>query len=69
VDYKGFLVQSNLLNLQFMKIVEDKNNRKVPLIAIDPCLDKNSGTVLFPAKLEKANKMLQTAKLPPKKNR
>ncbi len=52
-----------------MKTIEELNNRKVPIVAIDPALDKYRDKVMFPEKLEKANKMLKTAKLPPNKHR
>jgi len=51
-----------------MKTVEELNKRKLPLVAIDPALDKYRNKIMFPEKLEKANKMLKTAKLPPNKN-
>jgi hypothetical protein len=49
-----------------------KANKKVllknlPLVAIDSKLDKLRDRVLFTEKLEKANRVLQTAKLPNKK--
>lgn len=52
-----------------MKAVEDIKNRKAPFVTIDPSLDKLKEQNLFPEKLAKANKMLQTAKLPAKKHR
>ncbi len=52
-----------------MKTVEKFNNRKVPIVTIDPALDKYRDVIMFPEKLEKANKMLKTAKLPPNKHR
>jgi len=52
-----------------MKTVEDFNKRKVPIVAIDPTLDKYRDKILFPDKLKKANKMLKTAKLPASKHR
>lgn len=48
-----------------MKAVEELNNRKVPIVAIDHALDKYRDHVNFPAKLDKANTMLKTANLPP----
>ena len=48
-------------------LVDDIKNRKVPFITIDPSLDKLKDQNLFPEKLEKANKMLKTAKLPARK--
>jgi len=52
-----------------MKTVQELNKSKVPIVGIDPSLDQYSGKVLFPEKLEKANKMLKTAKLPKNKHR
>ena len=52
-----------------MKTVEDISNRKVPLVTIDPALEKYKGKVLFPEKLAMANEMLKTAKLPKNKHR
>ncbi|MBA4140267.1 MAG: hypothetical protein H0X70_07135 [Segetibacter sp.] len=51
-----------------MKTIEELNKRKVPIVAIDPALDKYRDKVMFAQKLEKANKMLKTAKLPPNKH-
>ena len=52
-----------------MKTIEELNNRKMPIVAIDPALDRYRDKIMFPKKLEKANKMLKTAKLPPNKHR
>lgn len=49
-----------------MKTVEDLNKRKTPIVTIDKSLEKYKDKILFPKKLEKANKMLKTAKLPKK---
>ncbi|WP_185113740.1 hypothetical protein [Chryseobacterium sp. Leaf394] len=43
-------------------------NNKLPLVAIDKNLDKLRDKVMFPEKLEKANKMLLTANLPKNKH-
>lgn len=51
-----------------MKTVEELNKRNVPIVTIDPELDKYRDKIMFPEKLAKANKMLKTAKLPPNKN-
>jgi hypothetical protein len=53
--------------LHSMKTVQELNKRKVPIVAIDPSLDKYRDKIMFPDKLEKANQMLRTAKLPSKK--
>jgi hypothetical protein len=52
-----------------MKTIEELHKRKVPIVTIDPALDKYRDKIMFPAKLEKANTMLKTAKLPPNKHR
>jgi hypothetical protein len=41
---------------------------KIPFITIDKSLDKLRDKVMFPKKLEKANKMLLTARLPKNKH-
>ena len=51
-----------------MKKIQDLNNSKVPIVAIDPSLANNRDQVSFPEKLERANEVLRSAKLPPKKN-
>ena len=43
-------------------------DKKIPLVAIDKSLNKLRNTVMFPKKLEKANEMLLTAKLPRNKH-
>lgn len=52
-----------------MKTIQELKNRKVPIVRIDPALEQYRDTVLFPEKLEKANQMLKTARLPGKKPR
>ena len=47
-----------------MKTIQDLSNKVIPIISIDKSLDKYKGIVLFPKKLEMANEMLKTAKLP-----
>ncbi len=54
-------------NLTVMDNIKELNNRKVPIVIIDPSLEKFRDQVLFPEKLAKANKMLKTAKLPDRK--
>lgn len=51
-----------------MKTVQELNNRKAPIVTIDPALDKYRDKIMFPEKLEKTNKMLRTAKLPPNRH-
>ena len=50
-----------------MHSIKELNNRKVPIVQIDPALEKFRDKILFPDKLAKANKMLKTAKLPERK--
>lgn len=38
-------------------------------MTIDPALNEYRDKIMFPEKLEQANKVLKTAKLPPNKNR
>ncbi len=52
-----------------MKTVQELSNRKLPIVAVDPTLDKYEGKIQFRKKLELANHMLKTAKLPPNKHR
>lgn len=47
-----------------MKEIKKIKNSKVPLVAIDTKLDKLRDKILFPKKLDLANKMLENAKLP-----
>jgi hypothetical protein len=51
-----------------MKTVNDISNQNIPLVAIDKSLDKLRDKIMFPKKLEKANKALSTAKLPNKRH-
>lgn len=44
-----------------MKSILELNETKVPAVRIDRELDKYNAIVLFPEKLEKANKMLETS--------
>jgi hypothetical protein len=39
--------------------IKEINKGKTPIIAIDNALDKYESIILFPKKLEKANKMLR----------
>jgi hypothetical protein len=50
-----------------MKTVKELNDSKVPIVRIDPSLERYRDVVLFPEKLAKANEMLKKAKLPNKK--
>ena len=50
-----------------MKTVKQIPKQNIPLVAIDKSLDKLNDEITFPEKLEKANKMLSTAKIPARK--
>lgn len=50
-----------------MKTVKHIPKQNTPLVAIDKSLDKLNDIITFPEKLEKANKMLSTAKIPARK--
>ena len=47
-----------------MNTIQELNNRKVPIVRIDPSLEQFRDEILFPEKLAKANEMLKTARLP-----
>ena len=47
-----------------MKIIKEIAKRKIPIVRIDKSLNKYDDIVLFPKKLEKANKILSTIGLP-----
>jgi len=51
-----------------MKKVQELNNSKLPIVAIDPSLNKYQNKTLFPKKLELANEQLKGVKLPSKKH-
>ena len=44
--------------------VQDLNKAKIPLVKIDPKLEKFKGRILFPIKMNLANKLLDNAQLP-----
>jgi hypothetical protein len=52
-----------------MKNIQELNSRKVPVVCIDPSLEKYRDKTPFPEKLAKANEMLKNAKLPNRKPR
>ena len=52
-----------------MKTIQELNNSKVPIVAIDPSLGKYRDSTPFPQKLAKANTMLDGVILPRKKLR
>ena len=52
-----------------MKTAQNFPKKKWSFVTIDPALNDYRDKVMFPEKLEQANKVLKTAKLPPNKNR
>ena len=47
-----------------MPTTENLDRTKVPLIQIDKTLEKHRGKVLFPEKLERANKIIAKSGIP-----
>ena len=47
-----------------MKTVEELNNSKIPIVRIDPSLEKYRSKILCPEKLAKANEMLKQPNYP-----
>lgn len=52
-----------------MKTAQHLVNKKWSFVTIDPALNEYQDKIVFPEKLEQANKVLKTVKLPPNKNR
>ena len=52
------------MKTEIEKKVEELNKSKVPIVAIDPFLNKYQGKVLFPKKLALAEEQLKGVKLP-----
>ncbi len=52
------------MKTQMEKKIEELNKSKVPIVAIDPSLNKYQGKVLFPKKLALAEERLKGVKLP-----
>ena len=52
------------MNTEIEEKIAELNQRKAPVVVIDTALEKDKDTIYFPEKLEKANEMLKTAKLP-----
>lgn len=48
--------------------ISELNKAKVPIVKIDKSLERFRGKVLFPEKLELANKLLANVKLPKTEN-
>jgi hypothetical protein len=52
-----------------MKTAKKTVMKKWSFVTIDPALNEYRDKIMFPEKLELANKVLKTAKLPSNKNR
>ncbi len=52
-----------------MKTIQELNDSKVPIVAIDPSLSKYRDKTPFPEKLAKAEEMLKGVTLPDQKHR
>ena len=52
------------MRTEIEKTVEELNKSKVPIVAIDPSLNKYQGKILFPQKLALAEEQLKGVKLP-----
>lgn len=52
------------MKTEIKKKIEQLNQSKVPIVAVDPSLDKYQGKVLFPKKLALAEEQLKGVKLP-----
>jgi hypothetical protein len=70
---QGFWLKEKFLKLHihllYMKNIQELKSQKVPVVCIDPSLEKYRENTPFPEKLEKVNKILKTVKLPNKKPR
>lgn len=52
------------MKTEIEKKIDVLNKSKVPIVAIDRCLNKYQGKVLFPKKLALAEEQLKGVKLP-----
>jgi hypothetical protein len=51
------------------KFIQQLNESKVPIVIIDPSLEKFRDKTLFPEKLARAEELLKNAELPKNKHR
>ena len=51
------------------EFIQQLNESKVPIVIIDPALEKYRDKILFPEKLARAEKLLKNARLPQNKHR
>lgn len=52
------------MKTEIEKKIEQLNKSKVPIVAIDPSLNKYQGKILFPKKLALAEEQIKGLKLP-----
>ena len=57
------------MKIELPKFIQKLNESKVPIVIIDPSLEKYRDTILFPEKLARAEELLKNAKLPENKHR
>ncbi|HEX8462004.1 MAG TPA: hypothetical protein VF623_11260 [Segetibacter sp.] len=57
------------MKTELPKFIQELNESKVPIIIIDPSLEKYRDKVLFPEKLARAEELLKNVKLPENKHR
>ncbi len=50
------------------KFIQELNESKVPIVIIDPSLEKYRNQILFPEKLARAEELLKNAKIPKNKH-
>ena len=57
------------MKTELPKFIQELNESKVPIVIIDPSLEKYRDKILFPEKLARAEELLKNAKLPENKYR
>ncbi len=57
------------MKTELPKFIQELNESKVPIVIIDPSLEKYRDKILFPKKLARAEELLKNAKLPENKHR
>ncbi len=57
------------MKTELPKFIQELNESKVPIVIIDPSLEKYREKILFPEKLARAEELLKNAKLPENKHR
>ena len=57
------------MKTELPKFIQELNESKVPIVIIDPSLEKYRDKILFPEKLARAEELLKNAKLPENKHR